>query len=344
VKRVKRSAAFYTGYRRAILSLFAIVVLLTGVGVPGRAVVAAAPATTEPAVTIAPFLQDIRLTTADTTKKVTITLANGGQDTKKFHLTVVDFGSLDDSGGIAFAGTTSTMLLTKYSLAHWLKLQQSDVTIAGKQTATVGATLINEPSLQPGGHYAAIIATLVNNDDSNDNSGGTSSGGRVTVKQQLTALMLVTKVGGERYDLKLDSLQHDGNWQHLPQAVTLHFQNPGNVHVVPRGVVRVIASGVRQRVIAQGVINEDSAFVLPGANRKMTVTLHGISRPEPWPAHYTLQVDYRYDGLKDFASQRLDISFLNVPMLVIGLAGLTVVIIATVLAVKQVLKIRRKAR
>ena len=258
-------------------------------------------ASPRPLVTIAPFLQQVQIAPTDGVKNFNVAVTNDSGTTLSFHFSTVDFGSLDETGGLAFAGSNESSLTKKYGLAAWLRLNVSDLSVVPGQTAQVTATIINDVSLQPGGHYAAIIASVKNQ--------GAATRGQVAIKQELSSLVLATKTGGEKYDLHLDSLRYGSNWWHLPSEVTLRFYNPGNVHVVPRGLVKVVAPN--GQVVSQGVINDASSFALPQTYRQIPVELQSVGHGGWRPGLYHIQVNYRYDGIDRYVTRTFAARFLN---------------------------------
>lgn len=279
-------------------------------------------------ITISPFLREVRFPADEATKDFSVQLTNNTGTTQNFRLSVLDFGSLDASGGVVFAGSDASKLSKKYGLANWLQLGQKNLELKSKETAEIKATILNDSNLSPGGHYAAIIASI-------DAATGTSDN-QVNINRQISSLILATKVGGEKYDLKLNGVSSNGNWLHLPGEVSLNFSNPGNVHVVPRGTVKLLA--VNGSVVAQGVINEESSYVLPETERVLTVKLNKTGSVGLWPAAYKLQIDYRYDGIDQIARREQSLYFLNAQSFIAlaAFGGVTAVL------VRKVAKYRKK--
>lgn len=261
-------------------------------------------------ITISPFLHEVRFSADEATKDFSIEITNNTSTEQSFNLSVLDFGSLDESGGIVFAGSDASTLVKKYGLAQWLQLSQTNLSLGPNKTKEIKATILNDSTMTPGGHYAAIIASI--------NSSGESTGNEININQQLSSLILATKVGGEAYDLKLEDISLNGNWLQLPDEVTLSFKNPGNVHVVPRGTVKVLSSS--GGVVASGVINQESSFVLPETTRVITLELTKQGKASLWPAIYTVQVDYRYEGIDQIARKERKVFFLNLPGLAVLVA------------------------
>lgn len=268
--------------------------------------VPAAAAAKPQGISITPFEQQIKLTGTDTVKSFTITLANHTRNLQEINLSARDFGSLNDTGGIVLEGNSP--YTQKYGLASWLSLEKDTVDLNPGESADVLVTINNRSSLSPGGHYGAVVATI--------GSLEPSAGNRVAITQQLVSLVLADKVGGEHYDLKLDSLTHNGNWLRLPTSATLRFQNPGNVHVVPRGTVELVSPG--GTVVARGIINDESAFVLPETFRELIVPLKAVRHAPPLPGVYRLRVNFRYEGITRTAEKTFTLNFIDLGLYVLA--------------------------
>jgi hypothetical protein len=183
------------------------------------------------------------------------------------------------------------------------------------QSRSVAVTIDNRSSLQPGGHYGAIVARVTSLTDQTDN--------KVVINQELLSLLFVTKLGGEKYDLRLNSLSHNGNWFRLPTSARLRFQNPGNVHVIPRGEVRL--KSPTGTVLAKGIINSESAYILPETFRELSVPLSRVGSALPLPGLYHLEVQYRYEGLNQVAVKRFNMQFISLGLyLLLSVVGLVV--------------------
>ena len=292
------------------IKLMLTVMLTAGVLAPAYA---ASAQTTKQSVTISPFLQEVRIEAGDATKDFTLSLTNRTGRAQVFRLTALDFGSLNDTGGVVFAGSNASSLIKKYGLASWLTLSSKEVSLDSNKTAKITATIINDTSLSPGGHYGAVVASIDSPDEATN---------RIAINQQLSSLIFATKVGGEKYDLRLSRIEPQGGKFRLPKTVMLHFTNPGNVHVIPRGKVRILAPG--GKVISEGVINEDSSFVLPETNRRIPIEMRAVGRAGIWPSVYRVQVDYRYDGIEVYARREQRLYFVNavgIALVATALAG-----------------------
>lgn len=255
---------------------------------------------------ISPFLQQLEIKTDDTVRSFDLIISNNTDSLQEISLKAHDFGSLNETGGVILEG--STKYNEKYGLVSWMTLGTDTVLLPPHESRSVPVTITNRQNLQPGGHYAAVVASINSLDD--------RSGNKVVINQQLMSLVLVSKVGGERYDLKLNSINHNGNWLHLPKTVRLRFQNPGNVHVIPRGLVKLKSPG--GTVIAQGVINAESAYVLPESFREVYVPLINRNRAFPLPGIYSIEVDYRYEQIDRYAKKKINLQYINLGMYILA--------------------------
>ena len=270
---------------------------------------------------LSPFEQQLSIAPADSARSFELTLTNHTTSLQELKLSARDFGSLNETGGVLLEG--SSEYTQKYGLASWLKLSTDTVVLKPGEARSVTVTIENRTSLQPGGHYGAVAASVNSLTDQADN--------QVVINQQLLSLVLVTKLGGEHYDLKLRAMSHNGNWLRLPKTIKLRFQNPGNVHVIPRGIVKLKSpSGT---VLAQGIINSESAFVLPETFRELYVPLTKVGSALPLPGIYQAEVEYRYEGISRVASKQYGLHFISLGMYLL---------LALVVLVALVVRRRRK--
>jgi len=242
-------------------------------------------------ITVAPAINNIVLAPTDQDAGFELTITNRNSVVQSVKLTGLDFGSLDESGGLFFIGQKATANQTKYGLNSWLEFDNTALTLNPGQSKAVKVTIDNKQSLAPGGHYAAAVVTPVNEN-------GKGPADHVAVVPSTSALILLRKSGGDVEDLRLDQIDTHGAGRFVfPTMVTLRFQNAGNVHLVPRGVVTVTDS--LGHAVAKGIINEDSGFVLPETFRKFPVPLQRLDG-RALPGRYTITVAWRYDGSQAF--------------------------------------------
>jgi hypothetical protein len=281
----------------------------------------AEPTSAAAGLTVTPAFQMVSLSAAKPTAQYTLTLGNSTTHDQNFRLTTADFKSLDESGGVAFLGTPASELDHPYGLASWMRLEKDTVFVPAGKSAPIIVTVDNRSSLAPGGHYGAVLATAVT-----DTGQPYVGDPRVGVRQVISSLILLTKEGGAEPNLKLVSQTTNGHVWRLPSVVTERFQNSGNLHLVPRGVVEV--RDPAGRVVERGAINPDSGIILPESFRRYQTDIRAVTTG--WvPGRYSLVASYRYDGTDQTSTVTISfwylgtaLTWLVIAIILILLAGL----------------------
>lgn len=253
--------------------------------------------------TVSPAFQEVILDQKEKKADFFVSITNTTGALVTLRITVFDFGSLDESGGVAFLGASSN-LEKKYALASWMRPEKDVLTLQPDETQKILVTIENRDSLGPGGHYGAL--TFKTEDTAVQNV----SGDTVAVNQLFSTLVFVKKIGGEIYNLELKGTEYQNNVAKFQDVVRLRFQNSGNVHVVPRGMVLV--SDPLGRLVAKGILNEESGLILPETIRAYPVRLKTLA-PSLIPGRYTMEIAYRYDGKDDFMTTSLQFDFIPLP-------------------------------
>lgn len=281
--------------------------------------------------TISPPFQDILVSKDQTSQSFYVDIKNNGLLTQTLNLSIVDFGTLDESGGVAFLGSNPTKWQLKYGLASWVSLEKDTLIIASQSSQRVKITIDNKDSLSPGGHYAGLMATLIH-DSRND-------GSEVGIDQVFTSLIFVKKLGGEVYDLDLNHQDFENIYPfHIPDTVRLRFQNKGNIHIVPRGIIEI--KDPLGRIISSSPINPESSIIIPESFRLFPTTLESTS-PAIFPGRYMVKISYRFDGKNDYVSSLSSFFYLGLSFIVFSFAISTGLCVAIILFIRFKL-IRKK--
>ncbi len=251
---------------------------------------------------IQPFFQEIILENGAERVEFDLEISNQTGLPAVFRLSVLDFGALDESGGVAFLGAESD-LERKYGLASWITLEKDAFVANPGEKQIVKATVENKESLSPGGHYAAILVKLENEKNVSEKE----QAANIAFNPSFTSLVFARKVGGEIYGLNLKNIDSGENIFWLPNEVKMRFQNSGNVYLVPRGIVKI--TDPLGRVVRKGIINEGTSLILPETFRVFPVKLKKKAIAY-LPGRYRLSVEYRHDEKSDFAIERKNIDFL----------------------------------
>ncbi|NTW26926.1 MAG: hypothetical protein HGA36_01235 [Candidatus Moranbacteria bacterium] len=265
---------------------------------------------------ISPFFQEINLEKEQERTDFVLEIANNTGAAATLKLSVLDFGALDESGGVAFLGSAED-LKNKYALASWVSLEKDSVVINPGEKQNVRVMIENKDSLSPGGHYAAVMANMAKEDD-----GTGSESSIVALDPSFASLIFVRKVGGEIYGLNLKDQEIEKNFLSLPSNVRLRFQNTGNVHVSPRGIIKL--TDPLGREIATGIINGESAIVLPETFRKFPTEFKQAAVAF-MPGKYELSVAYRFDGKEDFVTQQQVVYFFPIKIMLASIFMLVLV-------------------
>ncbi|TXI33973.1 MAG: hypothetical protein E6Q53_02115 [Candidatus Moraniibacteriota bacterium] len=239
----------------------------------------------EAGLTVAPVFQEVSFEAEEESVEFFITLSNDTDGPLVLRPSVVDFGSLDESGGVAFLGATDN-LVRKYALASWMRPEKDVISLASGESEQLRVVIENRESLSPGGHYGAVLFQVGNEENTVDANA-------VAVNQLLSVLVFAKKQGGEVYGLKLLDYTLEKSWVRGISQARLRFQNEGNVHAVPRGTV-VLRDPVG-RIVQKGIINTESGLVLPETQRTFVTKFVSVALLLV-PGSYTLALEYRYDG------------------------------------------------
>lgn len=241
---------------------------------------------------VEPLYTDIRLDTEEE-KPFSLEVGNTTERPIVFRLSFVDFGSLDESGGIAFLGGGSDPQ-KRYGLASWLSAEKDVVTVFPGEKERIRLSVTNRESLSPGGHYGAVLFRAEKEgDDANETYSD------VSISPHFTALIFVRKTGGEIQELHYKDSVIRTDFLGIPDKVTERFQNSGNVHVTPRGIVEV--RDPFGHIVRRGILNEESGIILPESYRLYPVALKSLEKAI-FPGFYTVSATYRYDGREDFTT------------------------------------------
>src|SRR5581483_3342075 len=84
--------------------------------------------------TVSPAFQMITVPTGADRVPVVFTITNNRPVSQSLSLSVADFSSLKESGGLFFVGTNPGSIQRKYGLAKWVDLPDDSLTVPAKQT------------------------------------------------------------------------------------------------------------------------------------------------------------------------------------------------------------------
>lgn len=211
---------------------------------------------TQKGITVFPSIMHLDL--ASDPPEYELTYINNTNTEINLLLSAQDFSELEDSYKINFLeGKDATNY--KYSLSSWISFENKNIQLAPNERKSV-KIFIDNKRITKGGHYASILAEIIQPQTKKE----------VTIKAILSTLLFVrASTGLEIEDGKISSLKTSRDGIEHPEAFVLRFQNNGNVHVIPYGLIEVFDPFGNK--IAGGILNEGSLDALPESIRRYEI-------------------------------------------------------------------------
>lgn len=243
----------------------------------------------EEKIVLIPAFQELSLD-AHQTLAGSIEIQNQTSTDQEFEVRSVQFSALDAAGGVVFLGSE----INNESLppADFLFFEERNLSVPAGETRNFPFQVRDSLSLSPGGHYAAIVFQTLPTFDSEDAE-------KIAFRQILSSLLFLEKTGGAVRILSLEEVAMPSFQLAMSKNLTLIFENKGNVHLTPRGVVKL--QDPLGQVKTCAIINESSSLLLPGQKRDFSLALNC----QPLiPGVYTLLVEHRFDGEETFTQAK----------------------------------------
>lgn len=192
-------------------------------------------------------------------KEITVTNRSGKE--LKFKIEVEDFtGSFDLEKPIVLLGEKRG----PYSLKDYIKPEISEFSLAHGQRITIPIEISIPKDAEPGGKYGAVIVASFPSEDK------TKEGIGVTIVSRLANLFFVRVKGEVKEEGFLKNFLTDKKfYSSFPIKFQLIFENKGNVHLVPYGVIEIF-NLLGKKV---GEIEVKPWFAMPNSLRSREVEL-----------------------------------------------------------------------
>ena len=229
-------------------------------------------------ITVTPSI--IHLDLADDAPEYNITYINTTKTDINLLLSVQDFTELEESYKISFLeGKDATNY--KYSLSSWISFENKTIQLSPGEKKSV-KIFIDKERITKGGHYATILAEIVQpNIDK-----------QVAVKAVLSSLLFVRAATGlEIEDGKISSFKPLRDGIEYPDTYILRFENNGNVHTVPYGLIQVFDP--LGNLTAKGILNEGSLDALPESIRRYDTKVTNYQKIL-LPGFYTAKINLHF--------------------------------------------------
>lgn len=263
-----------------------------------------------------------------------VKMVNGGTSDIEVYATPVNFMARGEDGSAKFIpvidGPSEGL-----TAAEWIDVSRGPYTVPSERSIDIPFTVSVPEDAVPGGHYAAFLIGTEPADESLE-------GSVVRVSSLVTSLLLMRVEGEVIESGYIREFRTDTGWYKRPEArFTLRFQNTGNVHLRPRGLIEIENMWGESR--GSIPINTGNQFgnVLPDSSRAFHYRWEGEgSLFELGRYTATVTLSYGENGSKH-ASQKVTFWVMPaIPLLVIlGLvfAVLLVLFISTRLYIRKVI-------
>lgn len=273
--------------------------------------VATAYAQDKASVTVEPAFSELIIKETDATASSSFRIKNNTDTPLEFTLHPFDIRQTDEKGNIAFYDKP---VGNQFTLATFIRVPSESLRIEPGKSTVVPIIVTNSQDMSPGGHYGAIIARF---------SPVKADSGQKIVPA-ISSILFVRKIGGEIFHLSLKKIEFGKRAVvfSIPSTVKLLFENQGNTHIIPRGVIEL--QDVYGKTIYEGTVNDGSTPVLPQLTREIIVPLRQISFGFPIQL-YTMSV--RGHGSPSAVSFAQETSFVYIsPTSIIGTIVISLVL------------------
>ena len=170
----------------------------------------------------------------------------------------------DESGQAVFVGGN-----VEGSLSDWIIFPSDSIDLKPGERKVVPVRISVPEDAQPGSHHGAIVVK--------EKIGAPEGGNAVGAQYEVTILALINVAGDTTQEGQVLSFETDKLfYQYPPVNFFVRFENTGNTHIKPSGLIEIYNSAGGKEEVIQ--INKKFANVLPNSVRKFKETWD----PKPW--------------------------------------------------------------
>lgn len=147
--------------------------------------------------------------------------------------------------------------------SRWLAFNPTSLTIPTGQTQTIKVTITVPRDANPGGHYPSVIVS------ERSPALKEEEGAQIGVQQESVVLVLLTVAGQIKEEGKFLEIKPSQSvfWQ-TPVHLNVRFENSGNVHLKPAGIITINRGSTRVAVLD---FNPKGSNTLPESIRSYDV-------------------------------------------------------------------------
>jgi hypothetical protein len=254
------------------------VVLLFTFYVLGFRFAPTAHAQTQKGITVSPSIIHIDLATDQ--PKYELTYTNNTNTNINLVLSVQDFSELEANYQLNFLSQKDAANY-KYSLASWISFENNNLQLnpGEKKTVTV---FINKDRITKGGHYASILAQVQQAQNKST----------INILPTLSSLLFVRASTGQEIEQgKINDFTELRDGVEFPETFITMFQNSGNVHVVPHGLIQIYDP--LGNLVAKGTFNINSLDALPESIRRFDTNIDFYQKVL-LPGIYTAKINLHF--------------------------------------------------
>lgn len=215
--------------------------------------------------TITPPLIKVNFNPGQTWQSAIKIVNNNPQDLNIF-VKVMDFKS-GPEGGIVFI-KEKTEGEKKYLLSEWIEFPKEPILIPAFQSKEIPFTIKVPENAEPGGKYAAILA--------GPQAPEKTEGTVIKITPLVSSLVLATVRGETREAIWIREFSTDKIFYQKPKVnFTLKIENIGNVHIQPKGEIKIFNMLGKERGKISFNQNTEYGNILPQSARKWNFSWEG---------------------------------------------------------------------
>ncbi len=203
-----------------------------------------------------------------------------------------------------------------YSMKDWIA-DLPNVTIAAGERKTIPIVFHVPKDASPGGHYAVVRFTGTPPDVGDTGVSLSASVGTLVlanVSGNVTEQASIAELSTSQNNKKRDMFEYG------PVDITLRLQNSGNIHIKPKGTIRVTNTFGKE--VASFPFNSNGSNVLPQSIRKFQETLHN----KLLFGRYKVQADIVYGNDNKIISASHTIWVIPYKLILLVLAAIVLII------------------
>ncbi len=264
-------------------------------------------------ITVSPSIAHIDLATDPA--EYTLTYTNNTGANINLLLSVQDFSELEGTYQVNFLNQKDAANY-KYSLSSWISFENNNLQLNPGEKKSV-KIFIDKDRITKGGHYASILAEIQQPENKH----------AINVKPALSALLFVrASTGKEIEEGKISDFKPLRDGIEYPDAYIVMFENRGNVHVIPYGLIQIYDP--LGSLVAKGSFNTYSLDALPESIRRYDTKVTTYQKIL-LPGIYTARIDLHFGKTNQKLSKT--VKFFSQGALDFGKIGIGLVIIVILL-------------